>query len=396
MALNVGFSRGGTSSWADDDDDDADFQPLPGSAKISATETPPPIEEEETLQKREQQYDEPRQGSHREHFRDEGRDGHRDRRGGYEERREVRAPREERPKNPVPDAGPWKLFVGNLSYRVTPDDLAEFIGVDGIKDIRLPRDYDNRSKGIAFVEFDDKEKLVKALELDGVDCDGRRVKMDVVLESDRKSRDKGRFEKRSDQSSTDRSRRRSEGNIAPQERPRLSLLPRTTSSGQKDSGEHKPNIFGEAKPRDESAYLERKKALDLEREMKAKEAKEKAKEAKEAKEATEAKEAKAKVDAEVAVSARKSSRDDGSRRGRGRGRGDRRPVDGGRGRGASVKENVDGGRGRGASVKENVPARKSEVRPKRVEPVKIKILEPAPAKTANPFGILNDSDSDSD
>ena len=99
-----------------------------------------------------------------------------------------------------------QLFVGNLSYRVTPDDLAEFIGVDGIKDIRLPRDYDNRSKGIAFVEFDDKEKLVKALELDGVDCDGRRVKMDVVLESERKSRDKGRFEKRSDQSSTDRSR----------------------------------------------------------------------------------------------------------------------------------------------------------------------------------------------
>ena len=192
-------------------------------------------------------------------------------------------------------------------------------------------------------------------------------------------------------------RRRSEGNLAQQERPRLSLLPRTTSTGQKDSAEHKPSIFGEAKPRDESAYLERKKALDLEREMKAKEAKERAKEAKEtkakAKEATEAKakeakeakakevkEGKAKVDAEVAVSARKSSRDDGSRRGRGRGRGDRRPIDG----------------GRGAAAKENVSARKSEPRPKRAEPVKTKIVEPAPAKIANPFDILNDSDSDSD
>ena len=34
MALNVGFTRGGTSSWADDDD--ADFQPLPVPAKIPA------------------------------------------------------------------------------------------------------------------------------------------------------------------------------------------------------------------------------------------------------------------------------------------------------------------------------------------------------------------------
>ena len=96
--------------------------------------------------------------------------------------------------------------MGNLSYRVTPDDLAEFIGVDGIKDIRIPRDFENRSKGIAFVEFDDKDKLVQALGLDGYDFEGRRVKMDVVLESERKSRDKGRFEKRSDRPSTDGSR----------------------------------------------------------------------------------------------------------------------------------------------------------------------------------------------
>ena len=59
---------------------------------------------------------EPRQASGRRDPRAEGRDsrddrrgGYEERRGGYEEHRETRAPREERPKNPVPDEGPWKV-----------------------------------------------------------------------------------------------------------------------------------------------------------------------------------------------------------------------------------------------------------------------------------------------
>lgn len=182
----------------------------------------------------------------------------------------------------------------------------------------------------------------------------------------------------------------SESNDARRERPRLSLLPRTTSSEKKDSDAHKPSIFGDAKARDESAYLERKKTRDLERKAKAKEAKAKEKEAKEAKakETKEAKEAKAKetkeakAKTEAAVLTRKGSRDDNFRGGRGRGRGDRRPV--------------EGRRGRGAPVKEDAPARKSEPRPKRTEPPTTKISAPTPAKTANTFGLLDDSDSDSD
>lgn len=88
----------------------------------------------------------------------------------------------------------------------------------------------------------------------------------------------------------------SESNNAPRERQRLTLLPRTTSTEKKDSDEHKPSIFGDAKPRDEAAYLERKKALDQER-------KAKTKAEKEAK-------AKAKADAEAAALARKNSHDE--------------------------------------------------------------------------------------
>lgn len=371
MAKNLFARGGGTSSWADDDD--MDIQPLPAAPKIASTEAPQPIEEEE-IQHHEQQRDAPRgyndrnddrggghgdrRGSH-----EDRRRGYEDRRGGYEERR--RDSREERPKNPVPDVGPWKLFVGNLSFRLTEDDLADFIGAQGIRDIRFPRDHDNRLKGIAYVEFDEREQLVQALDLDGQRLDGRHVKMDVALDRERKPRDSGRFDKRND-----RSNDRRERNETPRERQRLTLLPRT-SSEKKDSDAHKPSIFGEAKPRDESAYQERKKALDLERKAKVKEEKKAKAKAKEAK-------VKAKAEAETKVLARKSSRDEG-RGGRGRGRGDRRPTDGGRGRG-----------------KENAPARKADPRPKRSEPPTTKISAPAAAKTANVYDLLNDSDSDSD
>ncbi|CAI5736464.1 unnamed protein product [Peronospora destructor] len=393
MAQNLGFARGGTSSWADDDE--ADLLPLPVAHKIASRETPQSIEEEE-IQPQERQHNEPCRSFYHEDKRDDRREsyedrrgGHEDRRGSHEERRGSREPREERPKNPVPDVGPWKLFVGNLSYRLTEDDLADFIGPDGIRDIRFPRDYENRPKGFAYVELDDKEKLLQALELDGRNLDGRPVKMDVALarERDRKPRDNGRFEKRNDRRSNDRPR---ESNDAHRERPRLSLLPRTASPEKKDLNAHMPSIFGEARPRDESAYLERKKASEVERKAKMNEAKAKANEAKakaKAKEAREAKEAKAKAKADStadAVSTRKSSRDDASRGGRGRGRGGRRSV--------------DGGGGHGAPTKEDASTRKSGPRPKRMEPLKTKILAPAPApaKIANLFELLNDSDSDLD
>ncbi|KAG7398831.1 Eukaryotic translation initiation factor 4B [Phytophthora boehmeriae] len=385
MAQKLSFASGGTSSWADDDD--IDFQPLSIAPKVAQTEAPQPIEEEEIHHHEQEREERPRSPRRRDDDRrgyqddrrgyqedrrggyGDRRGGYDDRRGGYEERR--RGSREDRPKTPVPDVGPWKLYVGNLSFRLTEDDVADFIGPEGIKDIRFPRDYDNRPKGFAYVEFVDKEYLVRALDLDGRDFDGRRVKMDVAVDRERKPRDSGFYDKRNDRSG-DRSR---ESNENPRERRHLTLLPRSTSTEKKDpNSAPKPSIFGDAKPRDESAYLERKKALDQERKAKAKEEKE-----------TKAK-AKAKAEkasaAEAAVLSRKGSRDEGARAG-GRGRADRRP---------------EGGRGRGAP-KENVPpasGRKAEPRSKRSEPPTTKISAPAPAKTANVFDLLDDSDSDSD
>ncbi|RLN88758.1 hypothetical protein BBJ28_00009388 [Nothophytophthora sp. Chile5] len=427
MAQNLAFARGGTSSWADDDD--ADFQPLPAAPKlaqyVARAHRPRSPARRRDDDRRGGGYQEDRRGG----YNDRRGGGYEDRRGGgyqedrrgprggYEQRE--RGPRShdgdyaERPKNPVPEVGPWKIFVGNLPFRVEEDELADFIGAEGIRDIRFPRDFEtNRPKGFAYVEFDTKEHLLKALELDGQDLDGRQVKMDVAQERerDRKSRQKegGFFDQRSDRApSGDRPRESGDGARA---RPRLTLLPRSTSAEKTDSDSHpKPSIFGDAKPRDESVYLERKKARDMERKAKAKEAKEaKAKAKAETKAKAEASEAagpsrKGSHDEAALPSSRKNSHDDAATRsaragGRGRGdkpHGERRTNDGGRGRGG------EGGRGRAATPsakKDDTPptsARKAEHRSKRSEPPTAKIAAPAPAKTTNAFGILDD-DSDSD
>jgi RNA recognition motif-containing protein len=99
-----------------------------------------------------------------------------------------------------------QLFVGNLPFRLTENDLAQFIGPQGIKDIRFPRDFEDRPKGFAYVEFEGRDELVEALKLDGQDLDGRQVKMDVALDRERKSRDNSWPDKRSDRPANDRSR----------------------------------------------------------------------------------------------------------------------------------------------------------------------------------------------
>lgn len=104
-----------------------------------------------------------------------------------------------------------QLYVGNLPFRMNEDDLAEFLGQEGIRDIHFPRDFEtDRPRGYAYVEFDNREALVRALELDGQSADGRSVKIDVASarDRDRKPRQTENSwfaEKRSDRSA-DRSR----------------------------------------------------------------------------------------------------------------------------------------------------------------------------------------------
>ncbi len=70
-----------------------------------------------------------------------------------------------------------KLFVGNLSYQASEEDLKTLFGDFGsVLEINLVRDkYSGQSKGFAFVQFGSEEEAEKALAMDGQDFMGRKI-----------------------------------------------------------------------------------------------------------------------------------------------------------------------------------------------------------------------------
>ncbi len=68
-----------------------------------------------------------------------------------------------------------KLYVGNLSYSVTRDDLEELFGAHGeVRDVNVIE-----GKGFGFVEMSSQSEAEAAQEaLNGTDFKGRNVRVD--------------------------------------------------------------------------------------------------------------------------------------------------------------------------------------------------------------------------
>ena len=82
-----------------------------------------------------------------------------------------------------------KLFVGNLPYSVTEDDLRSiFSEVGTVKSIKLVIDnLTGRPRGFGFVEMSTEEEAQKAIaQLEGKDCHGRSMKVDRAQADDKK------------------------------------------------------------------------------------------------------------------------------------------------------------------------------------------------------------------
>ena len=72
------------------------------------------------------------------------------------------------------------IYVGNLSYDVTDEDLTEvFTEYGKVKSVHLPTDRETgRFRGFAFVEMAAEEEETAAIEaLDGADWMGRQIKV---------------------------------------------------------------------------------------------------------------------------------------------------------------------------------------------------------------------------
>lgn len=90
-------------------------------------------------------------------------------------------PREEE-QTPIPDSGPFEAFVGNLDFGVEERDLHQlFEGQAALTEVRLITDRETgRPKGFAYITFADRDALVTALGMNGVQLLGREVRIDVA------------------------------------------------------------------------------------------------------------------------------------------------------------------------------------------------------------------------
>jgi RNA recognition motif-containing protein len=87
-----------------------------------------------------------------------------------------------------------KLYVGNLSYSASEEDLKSlFKNYGNVLEVNIVRDlYSGQSKGFAFVQLETSTEAEKALELDGQEFMGRRLAVSEARPPKRENRPRQR------------------------------------------------------------------------------------------------------------------------------------------------------------------------------------------------------------
>uniref|UniRef100_A0A7S1N5G5 RRM domain-containing protein n=1 Tax=Eutreptiella gymnastica TaxID=73025 RepID=A0A7S1N5G5_9EUGL len=89
---------------------------------------------------------------------------------------------------PLPDKPPYTLYIGNLSYSTTEEEIQEFF--KNSESARLVYDKMTKEpKGFGYVSFPTREDLANALKLDNQSLGGRSVRLDIA--QDNRSGEKG-------------------------------------------------------------------------------------------------------------------------------------------------------------------------------------------------------------
>lgn len=78
-----------------------------------------------------------------------------------------------------------KLYVGNLSFKTTEEELGDFFGAAGtVASVKIITDRETgRSRGFGFVEMSSPEEAQAAVDqFNGADHQGRNLKVDIAKE----------------------------------------------------------------------------------------------------------------------------------------------------------------------------------------------------------------------
>lgn len=87
-----------------------------------------------------------------------------------------------------------RLFVGNLAWKITVDDLRKAFGGFGpLRDVVVVMDRETqRSRGFGFVEFESAEDARRAVSaMNGEELGGRALKVNVAEKKREDRRDRG-------------------------------------------------------------------------------------------------------------------------------------------------------------------------------------------------------------
>ncbi|XP_065158884.1 eukaryotic translation initiation factor 4B-like [Atheta coriaria] len=97
----------------------------------------------------------------------------------------------------LPTSPPFNVYLSNLPYDVEEDELEDFFAGLKIVSMRIPREdrmgEEPRVKGFGYVEFEDQESLIEALEKPDCTLKGRRIRIEVATNSDNDRR-RGRMD----------------------------------------------------------------------------------------------------------------------------------------------------------------------------------------------------------
>merc|ERR1712156_488662 len=98
----------------------------------------------------------------------------------------------------IPRDPPFTAYIANLSYDADVEVIMNFFGKLKIKGVRLPRDGDaetGRLKGFGYADFEDRESLVEALNMNDQLLQNRKIRVDLATHAGR-GNDRGGFNDR--------------------------------------------------------------------------------------------------------------------------------------------------------------------------------------------------------
>lgn len=81
-----------------------------------------------------------------------------------------------------------KIYVGNLPYSVTDEELKEHFGQYGdIQEVKIITDFEGRSKGFGFITFEEQTAAQESLASDGNELSGRQMKVNMAREDKKRT-----------------------------------------------------------------------------------------------------------------------------------------------------------------------------------------------------------------